>query len=329
MTQTLLLTGAAGFIGARTAEKLLKMGHNVIGVDNLSDYYPVRLKEYRLNRLREYPDFTFYNTDIEDNEGLLEIFSRHRPEAVLNLAARAGVRGSTKTPQAYFQTNSIGLLNVLEAMRQTGAMKLVLASTSSLYSGEHSPFSEDLPANTPISPYAASKKAAEASAYTYHHLYGIDVTVLRYFTVYGPAGRPDMAAFRFIESMIDGAPMQIFGDGAQCRDFTYIDDIATGTVLGLKKVGFEIINLGGGKKPISINELLPLLEGLIGKEASIQRSSGLSADMRETRADIAKARRLLGWEPKIDPLEGFRRTVQWHLENRTWLPAIAASSKNI
>ncbi len=327
--QNILLTGAAGFIGARTAEKLLERDHKVIAVDNLSDYYPKNLKEYRLNQLRKNSNFIFFQADIENKNDMEEIFSRHRPQVVFNLAARAGVRGSQKNPQAYFQTNSMGVLNILEIMRKYETRKLILASTSSLYAGEKAPFAESFPANTPFSPYAASKKSAETLAYTYHHLYGIDVSVLRYFTVYGPAGRPDMAPFRFVEWILGGVPIRVFGDGGHSRDFTYIDDIAEGTVLGMKEVGYEIINLGCGANPLSVNNLLELLEELIGKKPTIERSPSLLADMPETCADTTKARQILGWEPKINPTEGFLRTVQWHLENRSWLPAITSASENI
>ncbi len=314
--QNILLTGAAGFIGAATTEKLLDQGHSVIGVDNLNDYYPIELKQFRLDRLLKNPKFIFYKADIENETEINKIFAKHRPRAVLHLAARAGVRRSLQIPQDYFRTNSLGVINILEAMRKFKTAKLVLASTSSLYAGEDSPFVESHPSNTPISPYAASKKSAETLAYTYHHLYGIDVTVLRYFTVYGPAGRPDMATFRFIEWILGHKPLKLFGDGNQSRDFTYIDDVVDGTILGLKDLGYEIINIGCGKNPLPINNLFQLLEKLTGKKAKIQPGPNISADMRETQADITKAQRILGWEPAMTPEDGFKQTVQWHLENR-------------
>ncbi len=327
--QNILLTGAAGFIGAATTEKLLEQGRMVIGVDNLNDYYPVKLKQFRLDRLLKNPKFIFYNANIENETEIDKIFAKHRPGAVIHLAARAGVRRSLQNPQDYFRTNSLGLINILEAMRKFETAKLVLASTSSLYAGEDSPFVETHSSNTPFSPYAASKKSAETLAYTYHHLYGIDVSVLRYFTVYGPAGRPDMAPFRFIEWILGQRTLKLFGDGNQSRDFTYIDDVVDGTILGLKDLGYEIFNIGCGKNPLSINNLLSLLEKLTGKKAKIQTSPQISADMRETRADIAKAQRILGWKPAINPLEGFKKTVQWHMGNRNWLPAIMTASENI
>jgi len=207
-------------------------------------------------------------------------------------------------------------------MREHGVKKMVLASTSSLYAGLPMPFTEELPVNTPISPYAASKKAAEVMAYTYHYLYGTDVTVVRYFTVYGPAGRPDMSPFRFIKWIDEGTPIELFGDGSQARDFTYVDDIADGTVRALKEVGYEIINLGGGKNPITITAMIGMMEERLGKKAVIDHKPFHKADMMETWADITKAGRILGWEPKISFDEGIRRTVAWHMENREWLRGV-------
>jgi nucleoside-diphosphate-sugar epimerase len=181
------------------------------------------------------------------------------------------------------------------------------------------PFHEELPVNTPISPYAASKKAAEVMAFTYHHLYNLDVTVVRYFTVYGPAGRPDMSIFRFIKWIDEGRPIELFGDGSQTRDFTYVDDIARGTLLASKPVGYEIINLGGGRRPVAMSEIIALLEGLLGKKAVIRKLPFHAADLKETGANIQKAKEILGWLPEVDVEEGLRRTVSWYAANRHWL----------
>ncbi|HET7537329.1 MAG TPA: NAD-dependent epimerase/dehydratase family protein [Candidatus Didemnitutus sp.] len=316
---TYLVTGAAGFIAARTAEMLLDAGHTVVGLDNLNDYYDVRLKEHRLARLAKKPGFTFARGTIELPPTLEPLFARYRFDAVLNLAARAGVRASIDQPHVYFTTNVTGTLNLLEAMRRHGVKKFVLASSSSLYAGQPTPFREELPVNTPISPYAASKKAAEVLAYSYHHLHGIDVSVLRYFTVYGPAGRPDMGPLRFTRWIDDESPIQLFGDGSQARDFTYIDDIARGTIAALKPLRFEIINLGGGRNPIPVSVFIGKLEALLGKTARYDRKPFHSADMKETWADIAKAERLLGWRPTVGLEEGLQHTVAWYRENRTWL----------
>jgi UDP-glucuronate 4-epimerase len=253
----LLVTGCAGFIGWKVSEKLLNKGHEVVGVDNLNDYYDVKLKFYRLELLKKYKNFKFYKVDIENYQSLMEIFQENKFDAVINEAARAGVRYSLENPFIYITTNVYGTLNLLELCRKYNVPKFVLASTSSLYAGQPMPFKEDLPVNTPISPYAASKKSAEVIAYTYNYHYGIDVSVVRYFTVYGPAGRPDMSIFRFIKWIMEDRPIEVFGDGTQSRDFTYVDDIAEGTILALKPVGYEIINLGGNN-PHELTEIIKL-----------------------------------------------------------------------
>ena len=319
----ILLTGAAGFIGWRTAELLLDGGHTVVGVDNFNDYYDVRLKKWRAAQLDGRVGYTPVDLDIEDRAGVEALFEAHRFDAVVNLAARAGVRASIENPYVYFTTNVTGTLNLLECMRLHEVGKLVLASTSSLYAGLPIPFTEVLPVNTPISPYAASKKAAEVLAYTYRHLYKLDVSVVRYFTVYGPACRPDMSILRFIRWIDDGRPLTLYGDGTQTRDFTYVDDIASGTVAALNPVGYEIINLGGGREPVSINTMIRTFEELLGKEAVIDRQPFHSADMQHTSADITKARRLLGWEPETSAADGFAKTVAWYKEHRDWVRVLS------
>jgi len=314
-----LVTGAAGFIAARTSELLLDAGHTVAGCDNLNDYYDVRLKRHRLDRLAARPGFSFVRADLEDRAALEPLFAARPVDAVINLAARAGVRASIAQPGIYFTTNVGGTLHLLELMRRHGVRKFVLASSSSLYAGQPTPFTEDLPVNTPASPYAASKKAAEMLAYTYHQLHSFDCTVLRYFTVYGPAGRPDMAVLRFIKLIDDGAALELLGDGSQARDFTYIDDIARGTVAALRPVGFEVVNLGGGRNPLPLSLLVTKMERLLGKPAKMERRAFHPADLRETWADIAKAERLLGWKPEIGIDEGLRRTVEWYRANVSWL----------
>ncbi len=321
--QTVLVTGAAGFIGWKTAKFLLEGGFNVIGIDNMNHYYDVRLKEWRKKDLEKYENFRFFQIDIENLGALKVLFDSYNFDAVLNLAARAGVRYSMENPHVYLQTNAQGTLNLLELMKEKGIKKMVLASTSSLYAGQPMPFKETLPVNTPISPYAASKKAAEVMAYTYHYLYGLDITVVRYFTVYGPAGRPDMSIFRFIKWIDEGTPIRLFGDGSQARDFTYVDDIARGTILAMKPLGYEIINLGGGKNPISLKTIINKIENLLGKKAVIEHRPFHKADMKETWADIDKAGKLLGWKPEIDIDEGLKRTVQWYLENKEWLKDVS------
>jgi UDP-glucuronate 4-epimerase len=302
----ILVTGAAGFIASRVCEMLLEKGEIVVGLDNMNDYYDVRLKEYRLNNLLKFPNFTFYKADIENLNELKTVFEKYQFRSVFNLAARAGVRYSMENPWIYLRTNTEGTLNLLELMKDFGIKKFILASTSSLYAGLPMPFTEELPVNTPISPYAASKKAAEAFAYTYHKQYGIDVSILRYFTVYGPGGRPDMAPYRFVKWVLEGTPITLYGDGTKARDFTYVDDIASGTILAEKPLGYEIINLGGGKEPVTINQFIKWIEELTGEKALINYLPNHSADMQETMANIEKAKRLLNWSPKVNVIDGLR-----------------------
>ncbi len=316
---TVLVTGVAGFIASRTAQFLLNRGVKVVGIDNLNDYYDTRLKQHRLDALKQQAGFHFSHGDIERIDDLRPLFARSQFAAVLNLAARAGVRYSMENPFVYLATNALGTLNILELMRCHGVKKMVLASTSSLYAGEEPPFDENLPVNTPISPYAASKKAAEVMAHAYHHLYGLDVSIVRYFTVFGPAGRPDMCIFRFIKWVDEGKPIQLSGDGTQSRDFTYVDDIADGTILAAQPVGYEIINLGGGRESVSLLQIIGRIEELLGKKARIEHTPFHPADIKDTKANIAKAERLLGWTPSVGVDEGLRRTVAWYLENRQWV----------
>jgi UDP-glucuronate 4-epimerase len=315
----LLLTGCAGFIGARVSQSLLDRGDRVIGLDNLNDYYDVRLKLHRLRALETNEGFVFYNADVEDRVSLEKIFSEYSFDAVINLAARAGVRSSVENPGIYLSTNALGTLNLLELMVAHGVPRLVVASTSSLYAGCAMPFVESSNVTMPISPYAATKLASEALAQTWHHLYGINVAILRYFTVYGPAGRPDMSPFRFVEWMRRDRTLLVYGTGSQTRDFTYIDDIAAGTLAALEVRGCEVINLGGGGTALSVNEVIALIESGMDRKASVERLAENAADMHDTSADISKAGRVLKWKPLVTPLEGFRLTVDWHIENAAWL----------
>jgi len=320
----ILVTGAAGFIGAKVVERLLLEGHQVWGVDNLNEAYDVQLKQWRLEQLRRLPGFTFYKVDICERENLkalmLSHLEQHRVQfsAIINLAARAGVRQSVENPWIYFATNVTGTLNLLDLCREFGINKFILASTSSIY-GAHKiqPYSEDINTDAPLSPYAASKKAAEALCYTYHYLYGIDISVLRYFTVYGPAGRPDMSLFRFVQWIYEERPVVVYGDGLQKRDFTYVDDIAQGTLAALRPLGYEVINLGSDR-PIVLLDTIRMIEDLFKKKANIEYHHRHPADVEATWADISKARRLLGWEPHTPFEEGITRLADWYKENRAW-----------
>ena len=344
--RSILVTGAAGFIGSKVAELLLAEGHTVVGVDNLNDYYDVRLKNHRANTLlgqAENPrtpptltensaslakvesadgQFHFYHLDIENRQSVDALFEAHKFGSVLNLAARAGVWHSMENPYVYMSTNTVGTLNLLEAMRRLEVNKMVLASTSSLYAGQEMPFVETQPVNTPISPYAATKKAAELMAHSYHYLYGLDISVVRYFTVFGPCGRPDMSMFRFIEWILNEKPIELFGDGEQSRDFTYVDDIARGTIAAQKEVGYEVINLGGGNNPVSINWLIKQFETALAKRAAVKHLPLHKTNLKSSWADIAKAKRLLDWEPQVSLEDGIRKTIEWHQANRAWLDDI-------
>ena len=321
----ILVTGCAGFVGWKTTELLLRDGNEVIGLDNLNDYYPVSLKEWRVRQLKEAAsgNFEFINGDLGDGDLLESLFSKHEFDAVINLAARAGVRPSIETPRLYVETNLVAAVGLMECMVRHKVGKLVLASTSSVYAGQPAPFREDQAVDRPLSPYASSKKAAEIMAYTCHHLHGLDVSVVRYFTVYGPAGRPDMTPLKFSYRIAEDISFPLFGDGEQRRDFTYVDDIASGTIAALKPLGYEIFNLGGGNEPLSINRMIELLETYLGKKAIIDHQPWNPADMRDTAADISKAREILGWSPQTLPEEGFKNLADWYLQERAWLaPAL-------
>ncbi len=310
-----LVTGCAGFIGSRVCEMLLAEGHEIIGWDELNDAYDPRLKEWRLERLRQNPRFSFSQIDVADQQAVENAFPR-QIAAVVNLAARAGVRASVANPHVYYRANCQGTLVLLEMCRRYGVKKFLLASTSSLY-GAHNPvpYREDADTNRPLSPYAASKKAAETLAYTYHYLHGLDVSVVRYFTVYGPAGRPDMSIFRFIRQIAEDEPIVVFGDGTQRRDFTYVDDIARGTIAALRPLGYEIINLGGDRS-VELNTVIAELARLLNREPAVIRQPPHPADVPATWADVTKARTLLGWTPQVPIEEGLRRCVEWYLEHR-------------
>lgn len=318
-----LVTGAAGFIASRVSEMLLEQGHTVVGVDNLNDAYDVRLKHWRLERLKKRPSFTFYEKDICQFDGVKDIFEHSQPfDAIFNLAARAGVRASVENPWVFVNTNVTGTLNLLELAKHHKVGKFILASTSSIY-GANAPLptAEDADSSHPLQPYAASKKGAEALCHSYHFLEGIDVTIFRYFTVYGPAGRPDMVMFRFAQWISEGRPVKLNGDGNQSRGFTYLDDIARGTILGLKPVGYEIINLGGHES-ITMNEMIRILETLIGRKAQVEHYPFHPADMLTNLANVGKARQLLGWDAQVNLQEGMKRLVDWYMQERSWASQI-------
>ncbi|MDP7579748.1 MAG: GDP-mannose 4,6-dehydratase [SAR202 cluster bacterium] len=334
MNNRYLVTGCAGFIGAKVSELLLEAGHEVVGLDNINDAYDVRIKDWRLSQIKTHTNFHFHRLDIADRNPLEALFKQYSKikspgrenlpwSAVINLAARAGVRQSVEDPVAYLRTNVDGALNLLELCGEFGVRKFIQASTSSLYGADNiQPFSENSDTDHPISPYAASKKATEALCHTYHYLHNIDVIVLRYFTVYGPAGRPDMSLFRFVQRISEERPVFIYGDGHQTRDFTYVDDIARGTIAALKATGFDVVNLGSNS-PVSIMEVIELVEKLTAKTARIEFKPAHSTDVPATWADVSKANHILKWAPQTGIEDGVGKLVQWYQDNRDWARTIA------
>ena len=310
----ILVTGGAGFIGFHLAKKLSEKDEVVI-VDNLSDYYDVKLKEDRLDQIKDKVEF--HKIDLSDFSFLKKIFEKHKFDLICHIAAQAGVRYSLINPWAYEKSNILGTLNIFELAKKFNIKKVIYASSSSVYGGNKKvPFSEEDKVDKPISLYAATKIANELMAHTYHHLYKIDMVGLRYFTVYGPFGRPDMAMFKFTKNIFEDKPIEVYNFGNMKRDFTYIDDIIGGTI---KAINFclnnddicEIINLGNSK-PIELNYFIELLEKEIGKEAKKNLLPMQPGDVLETYADITKAKKILGWEPKTKIEEGVKKFVKWY-----------------
>ncbi len=311
--KTVLVTGGAGFIGSHVAEHLLRRGDTVVVVDEVNDYYDTAIKHANLKKLSEYDNMTFYKGDICDKELMQGIFERHDIQWVCHMAARAGVRPSIQDPYVYIHSNIEGTTRLLELAAQFKVQNFVFASSSSVYGGSTNTFfSEDDIVDNPVSPYAASKKACELLAYTYHHLYKLNVSGLRFFTVYGPGGRPDMAPFKFIDRVSRGAEIQQFGDGSSSRDYTYIDDIVDGVIRSLDRpYGYQIFNLGKGSGT-SLSEFIGLVETHTGKKANKRILPDQPGDVPYTCADCSKANRLLGYQPTISFEEGIRRTVAWY-----------------
>lgn len=320
-----LLTGGAGFIGSHTAEVLLARGDEVVLVDEVNDYYDVRIKRANLALLREQwggDRLRIYEGDLCDVPFITKIFEEEQPKWVVHLAARAGVRPSIQDPFIYIHSNVEATTRLLELARLHGNESFVFASSSSVYGGsKEEVFSETDVVDFPVSPYAATKKACELMAYTYHHLYGLNIAGLRFFTVYGPRGRPDMAPFKFVDRVSRGLEIQQFGDGSSSRDYTYIDDIVDGVVRSLDTpLGYQIYNLGNGN-PVGLRDFIEIVEKATGKEAQITILPDQPGDVPRTAADISKARRLLGYEPKVAFAEGIRRLAAWYRESYETLDA--------
>ncbi len=310
-----LVTGAAGFIGFFVARALLERGDRVVGMDNLNAYYEVGLKEARLRRLEAYSGFSFERGDVADPGDVARAFDQGPFDVVCHLAAQAGVRYSLKNPVAYGHANLMGFLHVLEACRRRGTGNLVYASSSSVYGANRKvPFAEEDRVDRPVSLYAATKVANELMAHTYHHLYGIPVTGLRFFTVYGPWGRPDMALFTFTRRMLAGQPIDVYNYGRMERDFTYIDDIARGVVAAIDRpLGCEVVNLGN-HRPVRLERFIEVLEQALGVKARRNPLPMQPGDVPRTYADVSRARELLGWEPVVPIEEGIPRFVAWYRE---------------
>jgi UDP-glucuronate 4-epimerase len=311
--EIIFVTGVAGFIGFHVAKALLQRGDRVIGIDNLNPYYEISLKEARLKQILSHSSFTFYREDISDLEAVHEIFSHHHIERICHLAAQAGVRYSIQNPFIYEQSNVKGFLNLLEMAREFPVTNFVFASSSSVYgSNKKLPFSIGDTVDTPISLYAATKRANELMAYTYSNLYGIPLTGLRYFTVYGPWGRPDMALFLFTKAILDARPLDIYNFGNMKRDFTYISDIVDGTISSLDNpFHYELFNLGNSRN-VELMELVSVIEEELGKEAKKNYLPIQPGDVPETCADIEKTREMLGFNPKTPLKRGVRKFITWY-----------------
>jgi len=327
----ILVTGAAGFIGAALSHRLLDRGDEVVGLDNLNDYYDVSLKEARLARLAERDGFTFVRLDVADREGMERLFREHRFDAVMHLAAQAGVRYSLENPHAYVDANLVGFVNVLEGCRHGGVGHLVFASSSSVYGANtRLPFSEHDNVDHPVSLYAATKKANELMAHTYAHLYGLPCTGLRFFTVYGPWGRPDMALFKFTRLMLEGKPIPVFNRGEMVRDFTYIDDIVEGIVRVIDRppepdpswsgdspdpatsyAPWRIYNIGNSR-PVKLMRYIEVLEQCLGRKAKMELLPMQPGDVKATQADTTELRNAVGYAPSTPVEEGISRFVAWY-----------------
>ena len=331
MGKRILVTGAAGFIGSHTSQRLLARGDSVVGLDNLNDYYSVQLKEDRLARLREHKHFEFVKCDLADRAGMDALFQRERFDAVIHLAAQAGVRYSITNPHVYIDSNVTGFLHILEGCRHSNVGHLVFASTSSVYgANELQPFSEHHSVDHPMTLYAATKKANELMAHSYAHLYGMAVTGLRFFTVYGPWGRPDMALFLFTKGILDGQPINVFNHGNMIRDFTYVDDIVSGVIGAMDRpaqpnpewnglqpdpatsyANYRIFNIGNNR-PVQLMEFIEAIEESVGKKAIKNFLPMQDGDVPSTCADVSELEAWTGFRPNTPVKEGVRRFVEWY-----------------
>ncbi|HZZ78181.1 MAG TPA: SDR family NAD(P)-dependent oxidoreductase [Gemmataceae bacterium] len=312
MSKTILVTGAAGFIGSHLCAALLQRGDQVVGLDSFNDYYSPERKRANIEEIRA-KHFALLEGDVRDAALVNKVVAEHHLDAIVHLAAMAGVRASIRDPHLYHAVNVAGTLNLLDAIQQRPNINLVLASTSSVYGAtERIPFVEDDPCDRPMSPYAASKRAAEILAYTYHHLYNLNVTALRFFTVYGPRNRPDMMAYKVVDNIFFGRDVPLYNHGHVFRDWTYVDDIVAGVIAAADRpLGYQIINLGRGE-PVQLADFVACIEELTGRRANLAAAPLPDTDIISTHADISKARRLLGYAPQTSVPEGVERFWQWY-----------------
>ena len=308
----ILITGAAGFIGSHTCESLIKNGNSIIGVDNFDPFYSSKLKELNLEQLSQNSNFRFYKADIRDDKALNQIFSSNQVDVVIHLAAKAGVRPSIESISEYYDVNINGTISLLESMRKNGIKKMLFASSSSIYgNNEKVPFSEDDRVDNPISPYASTKKSGELLCHVYNHLYNFDITCLRFFTVYGPRQRPDLAIHKFTRLIQENKPIPFYGDGSSSRDYTYIEDIVNGISCALNHLeGYKIYNLGESKV-ITLKKLVEVIETILGKKALLNQLPMQQGDVSRTFADISKARAEIGYNPAYDFETGVKKFVDW------------------
>lgn len=310
---TILVTGAAGFIGSNLIEALLYQGQQVVAIDNFNDYYDPARKRMNVSVLKDYPNMNFYEGDFRDAALVEKIFADHAPQAVAHLGAYGGVRYSIGRAKLYTDVNIVGTVNLLEAARQAETKNFVFASTSSTYGKTTQlPFIETDPCNTPLAPYPASKKACEILGYTYHNLHQMNFTALRFFSVYGPRGRPDMMPFMVIDRIVKGEEIKLFDAGQMKRDWTYVDDIVAGIIAALERpLGYEIINLGRGE-PVLMADFVEIVEDLVGKSAVLSTPPAPPSEPKTTFANIDKARRLLDYQPQTPIVDGLTQMWSWY-----------------
>jgi len=311
-SKTILVTGGAGFIGSHLSEKLLKNNHNVIAIDNFDPFYDRKIKEQNISQALLSKNYQLFEKDILDVKSLSTVFEQNKIDLVIHLAAKAGVRPSIEDPGGYYNTNVIGTLNILEAMKKNGCKKMIFASSSSVYGNNKKvPFSENDSVDNPISPYAATKKAGELLCHTYHHLYNFDIFALRFFTVYGPRQRPDLAIHKFTKMITDEKPITLYGNGTTMRDYTYIDDIVDGIIKAIINLkGYDVFNLGESTT-ISLSQMVSTIEQVFDKKAIIERLPMQLGDVERTFANISKAQLQLDYKPKTNFNDGIKKFVKW------------------